>query len=106
MESSRYSHVSLGSMADKIQLTDRQLQLLDMRRKRLDGVEPSGTLLTLLRPRKAPRERSMPLSSGGRMAASQERPLFKRPLARDGFRPAPQTPKPLPEAAQPKRPVM
>ena len=48
----------------------------------------------------------MPLSGGGRIAALQERSLFKRPVARNGFRPALQPPKPVPEAAQPKRPVM
>lgn len=44
--SSRYTHVSLGSMADKIQLTDRQLKLLEQRRQRLD--QPTNGPKTLL----------------------------------------------------------
>eukprot|EP00934_Nitzschia_sp_Nitz4_P000444 Nitzschia sp. Nitz4//scaffold34_size148208//121684//127830//NITZ4_002993-RA/size148208-processed-gene-0.54-mRNA-1//-1//CDS//3329548834//444//frame0 len=35
--SSRYTHVSLGSAADKIKLSGRQLQLLQQRRNRLDN---------------------------------------------------------------------
>lgn len=35
--SSRFTHVSLGSLEDKIQLSGRQLQLLEQRRQRLDN---------------------------------------------------------------------